>query len=120
MNILPGRVLANGVVETKAGRLAFRRQSFNVEAGRDVDAGVRPEDFQYVPPGATDGGLAFDVEFVEDLGAIRLIHGMSGDTAIVVATAASSTAPSRSGARLIAEADGVHLFDQATGKSLRK
>jgi sn-glycerol 3-phosphate transport system ATP-binding protein len=120
MNLLPGKVIADGVVETKGGKLAFARAPFNAEIGRAVDVGIRPEDLQYVPPGAANGGLAYDVEFVEELGATRLIHGLTGGDPIVVATAASTTSPPRSGSRLIAESDTVHLFDPETGKSLRK
>ena len=120
MNLMPGKVVAEGVVETKGGKLAFARSPFVTEIGRAVDVGVRPEDLQYVPPGAANGGLGFDVEFVEELGATRLIHGLSGEAPVVVATAASTSAPPRSGARLIAESDTVHLFDPVSGKSLRK
>jgi sn-glycerol 3-phosphate transport system ATP-binding protein len=120
MNLMSGRIAGSGRIETAGGTLAFDPAQFDVPAQRAVQVGVRPEDLQYVPPGAADGGLAFDGEFVEELGATRLFHGMSGGATLVVAVAASTTAEPKKGARLVAEVDTVHLFDAETGRSLRK
>jgi sn-glycerol 3-phosphate transport system ATP-binding protein len=120
MNLMPGKVIANGMIETAGGKLAYDAARFNAEIGRPVQVGVRPEDFQYVPPGTASGGLSFDSEFVEELGATRLIHGLSGGTPLVVALAASTISEPKRGARLIAEQEMVHLFDSEAGRSLRK
>ncbi len=121
MNLMGGKVAAGGVVETAGGKLAFEAGRFNAEPGRPVQVGVRPEDLQYVPPQAgSAGGLAFDNEFIEELGATRLFHGLSGGVPLVIALAASMTSEPKRGARVIAEQDAVHLFDPETGASLRK
>jgi sn-glycerol 3-phosphate transport system ATP-binding protein len=119
MNLFPGRVAGPGVVETPAGKLAFDAARFRVESGREVQVGIRPEDLQCVPPGAAEGGLAFHPEFVEELGATRLVHGLVGEHPIVVALAASTASEPKRGARLICEQDTVHLFDRASGAALR-
>ena len=120
MNLMPGKIVAAGVAETAGGKLAFEPGRFDAAVGRDVQVGIRPEDFQYVPPNTANGGLAFEGEFVEELGATRLFHGLSATTPLVVAVAASTTAEPKKGSRLIAEADTVHLFDPASGQSLRR
>jgi sn-glycerol 3-phosphate transport system ATP-binding protein len=120
MNIFAGKVGAGGMVEAAGGKLAFEAGKFNAEPGRAVQVGVRPEDLQYVPPQTQSGGLAFDGEFVEELGATRLFHGLSGGVSLVVAVAASTISEAKKGARVIAEADAVHLFDAETGQSLRR
>jgi sn-glycerol 3-phosphate transport system ATP-binding protein len=123
MNLMPGRITADGVVETAGGRLAFEPGAFSAEAGRDVQLGVRPEDLKYLDDQASASdapGLAFDGEFVEELGATRLFHGTTGSTPLVLSVAASASAEPKPGVRLVAERETVHLFDPTTGKSLRR
>jgi sn-glycerol 3-phosphate transport system ATP-binding protein len=121
MNLIAGKVAANGVIETAGGKLAFDAAGFDAAPGRVVEVGVRPEDLQYVPPQAgVPGGLAFDHEFTEELGATRLFHGLSGGAPLVVVLAASGASEPKRGARVVAEQDAIHLFDPASGRSLRK
>jgi sn-glycerol 3-phosphate transport system ATP-binding protein len=116
MNLMPGSVTAASVVETSGGRIAFDPVLFDVVDGQQVEVGIRPEDLQFAPPG--DGRLSFAKAFVEELGATRLIHGTSGSASLVVAVAtAAHDGPSES---LAADAGLVHLFDPASGKSLRR
>ncbi len=82
MNLLPGRITAPGEVDLAAGRLAFDAAAFAVEAGRDVEVGIRPEDLRLAAKG---GRLTFARDFAEELGATRLLHGTTGDAAVVVA-----------------------------------
>jgi sn-glycerol 3-phosphate transport system ATP-binding protein len=119
MNLMSGRIAGPGMVEAGGGMLAYDASRFKAATGREVQVGIRPEDLLYVPPGAADGGLAFEPEFVEELGATRLFHGHAGGAALVVALASSATAEPKRGARLIAEQEAVHLFDPASGQSLR-
>ena len=56
--------------------------------------------------------------FAEELGATRLFHGTVGDAAMVVAL--SGPAPEGSSFGLSVPPPAVHLFDPATGDSLRK
>jgi sn-glycerol 3-phosphate transport system ATP-binding protein len=116
MNLLPGKVVAPGVVETGGGRLAFLADAFEIADGRAVEVGVRPEDLRFGPGG--EGGLAFAKDFIEELGATRLFHGMSGDAAMVVAVAAAAV--DEAGASVTADPEAVHLFDPDSGNSLRR
>jgi sn-glycerol 3-phosphate transport system ATP-binding protein len=116
MNLFPGRVVAAGMVETAGGRLAYAPERFAAEPGRSVEIGVRPEDLRF-GAGAV-GELSFVRDFTEELGATRLIHGSIGDAPLIVAVAAGladSTATS-----VAANLEAVHLFDPASGMSLRR
>ena len=115
MNLLPGRVTAPGQVELAGGRLAFDAAAFAVEPGREVEVGVRPEDLALAANGT--GALAFAKDFAEELGATRLFHGTVGDAPVVVAL--SGVAPAGDTFGLSAAPESVHLFDPATGRSLR-
>lgn len=71
---------------------------------------------QLTPAG--QGALAFRKDFIEELGAMRLVHGTVGDSALVVAL--SGPAPEGDSFGLSAAPDTVHLFDPASGASLRR
>jgi sn-glycerol 3-phosphate transport system ATP-binding protein len=116
MNLLPGRIVGPDQVEVAGGRLAFDAAAFPVEPGRDVEVGIRPEDIR-LAANAT-GALAFARDFTEELGATRLLHGTAGDAAVVIAL--SGPAPAGETFGLGAEPAAVHLFDPATGRSLRR
>ena len=117
MNLLPGRIAAPGIAEIKGGRVAFRAEAFACKAGQDVDVGFRPEDLTFAAPDAGDK-LAFVKDFVEELGATRLIHGSVGAAPVVVAVATSARLDG-AGALAVDPAT-VHLFDMRTGASLRR
>jgi sn-glycerol 3-phosphate transport system ATP-binding protein len=116
MNLLPGRIAAAGMVETGGGRLAYVPDAFAVADGQQVEVGIRPEDLRFGPGG--EGELPFAKSFVEELGATRLFHGTSGEAAIVVAVAAA--AANDAGKSVTADREAVHLFNPATGNSLRR
>jgi sn-glycerol 3-phosphate transport system ATP-binding protein len=121
MNLMPGRVVEAGVVEAGGGRLAFEAAQFDAASGRAVQVGVRPEDFTFHAAGhGRSDGLAFDAEYVEELGATRLFHGAAGSAAVIAVLPATSQAAAQAGARLTASAEAVHLFDADTGRSLRR
>ncbi|HEU0159784.1 MAG TPA: ATP-binding cassette domain-containing protein, partial [Hyphomicrobiaceae bacterium] len=117
MNLLPGRITGPGTVEIKGGRMPFRAEAFAFAVGQEVDVGVRPEDLVLSRAGAVNG-LPFARDFVEELGATRLIHGNLGEVPIVVAVATSAEAVA-DGA-IAVEPAAVHLFDRASGSSLRR
>jgi sn-glycerol 3-phosphate transport system ATP-binding protein len=116
MNLLPGRVAGPGEVEVAGGRLAFDAAAFPVESGRAVEVGIRPEDLQLDAGGS--GAPAFARDFAEELGATRLLHGTAGDAAAVVAF--SGPLPEGDRFSLGAALEAVHLFDPASGHSLRR
>ena len=115
MNLLPGKVVAPGVVETGGGRIGFVPDAFSAADGQAVEVGIRPEDLRFGSGGA--GELAFAKDFVEELGATRLIHGGVGTATVAIAVAATA---SDVGTSLAADREDVHLFDPATGNSLRR
>ena len=117
MNLLPGRVTAPGEVDVGGGRVPFDTAAYAaVETGREVEVGIRPEDLRLA--GSGEGALTFTKDFAEELGATRLFHGMVGDAAVVVALSGVAPAGDRFGLSTAPEA--VHLFDPATGNTLRR
>ena len=90
--------------------------AFEAADGREVEVGIRPEDLRFGSGG--EGELAFTKDFVEELGATRLFHGTSGEAPLVVAVAAA--AADDAGTSVTADREAVHLFDPATGNSLRR
>jgi sn-glycerol 3-phosphate transport system ATP-binding protein len=116
MNLLPGRVTAPGEVDVGGGRVRFDTAAYAVETGREVEVGIRPEDLRLA--GSGEGALIFTKDFAEELGATRLFHGMVGDAAVVVALSGAAPAGDRFGLGTAPEA--VHLFDPASGNSLRR
>jgi len=117
MNLVPGRIAGPGVAEIAGGRIGFPSDAFTVELGQDVEIGVRPEDLSLLPAGG-EAALMFAKDFVEELGATRLIHGTVGDAPLVVALASST--PAGAEARLGIDPSAVHLFEPRTGASLRR
>ena len=83
--------------------------------GQAVEVGIRPEDLRFGSGG--EGELAFAKDFVEELGATRLIHGTVGTAPIALAVAATA---GDAGSSLAADRETVHLFDPQTGNSLRR
>jgi sn-glycerol 3-phosphate transport system ATP-binding protein len=116
MNLVPGKVAGPGLVETDGGRIGFDADAFEAAAGREVEVGIRPEDLRFTSAG--EGAVAFAGDFVEELGATRLFHGTSGDAPLVVAVAAAEA--DTAGTAVSADPSAVHLFDPASGNSLRR
>ena len=117
MNLLPGRIAGPGLAQIEGGHIAFQADAFNVALGQQVDIGIRPEDLQVSTTGASDK-LPFVKDFIEELGATRLIHGAVGGAPMVVAVATSTQADGADG--LAVDPAAVHLFDGTTGASLRR
>ncbi len=122
MNLIPGKVAASGVATCNGGggSLAFDPQVFNATVGQAIDIGVRPEDLSITTPDATPA-LHLTREFIEELGATRLIHGLvGGDAALVMALASATAMPDDGALTVTAQAAAVHVFDAETGASLRR
>ena len=118
MNLMPGTSAAPGIVETGGGRLAYDASAFEAATGRAVEVGIRPED---IVLDLAAEGLPFTREFVEELGATRLIHGIvGGGAALALAMPASADLPGDGALRIAAPASAVHLFDPETGRALRR
>ncbi len=116
MNLMPGKIVEPGVVETPGGKLAFDTARF--DASGEVEVGIRPEDIHVAGSGTS--GIPFAAELVEELGATRLLHGNFGATPIIVAVPASGTIYENKEVRLSIGPAAIHLFDKTTGKSLAR
>jgi sn-glycerol 3-phosphate transport system ATP-binding protein len=115
MNLIPGKVVGAGLVETGGGRIGFAPGAFMAGDGQAVEVGIRPEDLRF---GSGEAGeLRFVKDFVEELGATRLIHGNIARAPITLAVA---TTAGDVGSSICADQASVHLFDPETGKSLRR
>jgi sn-glycerol 3-phosphate transport system ATP-binding protein len=120
MNLMPGRVAGQGAVEVEgAGRLAFDANAFQVAPGQGVEVGVRPEDL-VIEASLAGSGLTFARELTEDLGPNRLLHGRTGANTLTVSVPAAAATPADAVMRLSASPASVHLFDSATGRTLRR
>ncbi|PTW51512.1 sn-glycerol-3-phosphate ABC transporter ATP-binding protein UgpC [Rhodovulum kholense] len=80
--------------------------------GGRVTAGLRPEALRLSP----DAGGAFHLDYVEELGGARLLHGRIGGQAMVAQTAVEAPVAERMA--LATDPADLHLFDPATGRRL--
>ncbi|HID68609.1 MAG TPA: sn-glycerol-3-phosphate ABC transporter ATP-binding protein UgpC, partial [Roseibacterium sp.] len=110
MNLLQG--IAGG------GKVALGSDQDVLHTGTEghdgpVQAGIRPEDIWPDP----QGDLAFDVDIIEELGALRLLHGRVAGQDFSVAVPKDKEATT--GPMLLSIKPGaVHLFDADTGLRL--
>ena len=81
-------------------------------AGRQITVGVRPHDVR-----VSEGGAPFEVSIVEALGAESYAHGTIAGAPFVARVEANT--PVKKGDRLDVGFAEMHLFDKATGVSLR-
>ena len=84
--------------------------------GQKVLLGIRAEAIHLLPPGA--GQVTITVDFVEELGASRVIHcDWAGQLLAVLLTEPTAVRPG-SAAGIAFPAEDVHLFSEATGRRL--
>ncbi|MDZ4312844.1 MAG: sn-glycerol-3-phosphate import ATP-binding protein UgpC [Cypionkella sp.] len=95
----------------------LRIGSHVIETGRALSArgaitlGIRAEDLQL-----SASGLPFKVDFIEELGAQRLVHGqIEGQTLVVTL---DPQVPLQDEMRLSVTSEKLHLFDTISGKRL--
>ena len=121
MNLVPGKVIQPGVVECDSGgQFAYDPNVFSATSGQAVDIGVRPEDISLSASGSPHT-VRLSREFVEELGATRLVHGLiGGKSAMVMALPSAAENLGNDTLTVTAPAAAVHLFDPTSGASLRK
>ncbi len=121
MNLVPGKVVQPGVVECDGGgHFTYNTNVFAGTVGQAVEIGVRPEDISLSAPGAPHT-VKLSREFVEELGATRLIHGLiGGKSAMVMALPSAAESLGDDALTVVAPAAAVHLFDPTSGASLRR
>ncbi len=109
MNLLPGVV--SRLDHIRVGGTEVAVQMTGLVTGQKVLVGLRPEEVAV----ATDSeGHSFEIEFVEQLGATRLLHGRFQEHPFVVQTTASDFGRADT-MRFGIPADRIHLFDAETG-----
>ncbi len=115
MNLVEGRIDAQGnfLPDGAQGTLPLGRIDL---AGRAVALGLRPEQLHVVPAG--EGRLDAIVDFIEELGANRVLHlDWAGRIIAVLQTEPTALRPGdRAGLQLPGEA--AHLFDAESGLRL--
>ncbi|KXG84282.1 sn-glycerol-3-phosphate import ATP-binding protein UgpC [Agrobacterium bohemicum] len=79
-----------------------------------VTVGMRAEDLRFVH--GTAPGMPFRVEYIEELGSQRLIHGMLGEQALTVACASETDIPQELSLSIASEK--LHFFDKESGKRI--
>jgi sn-glycerol 3-phosphate transport system ATP-binding protein len=106
MNLMDARI--------EAGRLRIDDHDIAPAAlpDRAVVLGIRPEDVLI----SGKGGLPMKIDYVEELGAQRIVHGMIGGQVLAVADA--SAVPLSDTVALTVRKTRLHLFDVEHGRRL--
>ena len=116
MNFLPGKGAGAGKVALGHGGIV-RYSAGQVETGRDVVVGIRPEHLVACDP--ADAFFAGTVELVEQLGADTLSHVAHGPDAAVVRQPHGAHQEPGSTLHVAADPSRVYLFDAASGARVR-
>ncbi len=113
MNILAGTVEPGGIVALPEGGRVTVPAAAALAPGTPVEVGIRPEE---ATRRAADGAsLRMRVDFAEELGATRLLHGKLGGQDFIVQTQLLDQAADGDAIGLSVEPSAVHLFDPGTG-----
>jgi ABC-type sugar transport system ATPase subunit len=113
----PTAVLADGQRLTLPDHLHGAARSCD---GREVTLGVRPEHLAEGAPGrAGFASLQVDLELVEPLGADTLVHGKIDSQQVISRCSPRRGLGDTETLQLLAETEHLHLFDPASGLSLR-
>jgi sn-glycerol 3-phosphate transport system ATP-binding protein len=111
MNILRGEVKGPGMVSIGDAVLPVTDMAADLAPGAPIEIGLRPEDLSANP----QGPLAMSVDFVEELGATQLFHGMLGQTPLVMQAATGEIPADTTSLRLRIDPAKAHLFDTVSG-----
>ncbi len=119
MNFVEGTINANGefALDLSTGEsVPLPSKGFDLSAGQAVTLGIRPNDLR-----PSDGGfLSMEVASVEQLGTDSYLYGRlkNGTAATIHSPGQTSVSP---GQTIVvgAEAEMMHLFDTASGRTLR-
>ncbi len=119
MNLFTGTIAAPGQVALADGtRFAYDAAAFAAETGAKVDVGLRPEEAK-VDAAPASGTPRLNWDVTEELGATRLLHGTLAGEPFVLALASDAAEPGRE-IPLATLPANIHLFDPASGRSLRR
>lgn len=107
------------------GRIRFGETSIELSdaqraglTGQSVTFGIRPEDLKVAPT----GGIAAQVDLVEELGADAYLHAsadvLGSEKPLVARVGGRSTVQHGDTVHLVPDEARLHLFDTASGKRL--
>jgi len=118
MNFLEGTFSANGEQFIFDGLpIGIDANIGKRHAGQPVALGIRPEQARLVPAG-TSGAIPATVDFVEELGAGRVIHCDINGSSFAIAVADHTTGQTGQAVGLELPQQHTHLFAQDTGLRL--
>ena len=116
MNFLAGKGAGAGKIALEHGGIV-RYAAGQVETGRDVVVGIRPEHLTVAE--AADAAFAGTIEMVEQLGADTLVHLSHGADSAIVRRPHGLAAEVGASMHVTAEPARVYLFDAASGARIR-
>jgi sn-glycerol 3-phosphate transport system ATP-binding protein len=115
MNMLRG-VVADGGIQVGQSLLPAPRFAEALPAGRPVILGLRPEDI--VAADARDRSLTVHIDFVEELGATRLLHGSIGGDPLIIQTPTAQSFQDETRIGISIDPANLHLFDPETTRRI--
>ncbi len=117
MNLMDGRIAANGEFLYDEPRRLALPAGLPLAAGTLLTVGIRPEAVSIAAPGAP-GSIRATVDVVEELGAGRVVHLDLAGQPFAVATAGAVTLRPGETVGLVLPADALHLFEHGSGRRL--
>ena len=119
MNLLRGRLRqeSGAVLEGEGAQLPV--PALQGQAGREIVAGIRPEDLHIVA-GPAAGSLEANVELVESVGSEAFVHATSGGWKLIARSSPYNLPSIGARINLQPAPDRIHFFDAQTGKRLEQ
>jgi ABC-type sugar transport system ATPase subunit len=113
-NLFVARFIGSPPMNTFSGPIAARLAA-NDGDGREIVAGVRPEELRFAPADGEADGVDAMVVLIESLGHERHVVCRLVDGQLAIVRQAAHDIPPREGGTVRLVADSVHLFDAGTG-----
>jgi sn-glycerol 3-phosphate transport system ATP-binding protein len=118
MNLLEGEFDADGLfMHGEGGRIAVEKLNGHRVPGRKVVLGVRPESVRRTEASAV-GAIRTTVDYVEELGASRLIHADMNGSRIIVLDTDTAEMPSGTPMHVTLGGDALHIFSAEDGRRI--
>ena len=120
MNLLRGRVRESDGLAIQTADLTLPTPPLPAQRGREVVAGIRPEDLHRVDGSSATQGIRLEatVELIESIGNEAYLHMKSGSTSLIARTSPYGLPAIGERIALQVAPDRVHFFDAASGERL--
>ncbi|HGM5491067.1 TPA: sn-glycerol-3-phosphate import ATP-binding protein UgpC [Serratia fonticola] len=117
MNLLPGTLSADGKqLQLVGGRVLDLPEPRPQWGGQELTMGIRPEHIQLST--REQGGIPFELQTLELLGADNLAHGQWGNSGVIVRLSHETLPPAGSILYLQLPASALHFFDTHSGSRM--